>query len=80
MQLIADVNRPVRICPRRGHDEHRVGEYDRAEGVRLVCCAYHGVLGGVSFDGESVLDENDGMRVAASLTLAGMVWSLPQNR
>ena len=58
VQLIADVHRPIRIRSRRRHDQDRVGEDDRAEGVCLVCGAYDGVFGGVAFDGEAVGDLN----------------------
>ena len=74
VQLIADVDRPVRIRPRRRQDQHRVGEHDRAHVVRLVCRAYDGILGGMSFDGESVWDEKRWRRArrVCLLTLAGM--------
>lgn len=65
MQLIADVDRPVRIRPRGGDNQHRVGEYDRAQGVRLVRSAYHGILGGVTLDGESIQYEKRGVLVVA---------------
>ena len=75
MNLITDVHRPVRIGPGRRRDQHRVGEHHRAQRVRSIRRAYHGVLGRVSLDGESVRDEKIGVWVVVPLTLARMVCS-----
>ena len=80
VELVADVCGTVGVCPGRGEDEHGVGEHDGAQSVCLVRCADDGVLGRVSFDGESVLDDGTGVWVVARLTLAGESCSRPLRR